>query len=51
MEMMLTMNEKAPDVKRVGMAFKPVNNAKQLHLDSEHIDERRMHIRSIFSLK
>lgn len=50
-EMLLTMDEQAPHAKRVGMAFKPVNNAKQVPLDPEHADRRTMRIGSKLSRK
>lgn len=51
LEMLLTMGEQAPNVKRVGMAFELMNYVKEVPLDPECADRRIVCIRSNLSLK
>jgi hypothetical protein len=44
LEMLHAIGEQAPDVKRVGMTFKPANITKVVPLDPEHVDGRIIRI-------
>lgn len=44
-------DEQPPNAKKTGMAFKPVNNVKEIPLDPECADEQTVHIGSNLSPK